>query len=160
VFQRGSRVAACGLALVLFVACGTGRLSQEEFIAAADEICADMEREVEEMGKPRSQEEFEEFVERSQEITIQGIERIRELEPPEADEERIERMLDLRAEAVRYLPEVQRAVETQDFEAMQEIGTRIQEAYGEAQQIALEYGFRDCAERGVDPIEDGAEPAD
>jgi hypothetical protein len=158
--RTGLSVTACGLALVVLVACGNGRLSREEFIAAADEICADIDRRTEALGQPRTQQEFQEFVEESQEITIQGLRQIRELQPPEADEGRVDRMLDLREEAVRSLPEIQEAVEAQDFQAMQEIGTRIQEAYGEAQRIASEYGFQDCAETAVDPVEEEAEPAD
>ena len=82
------RVASAGLCLTLLAGCG-GRLSREQFIARADEIGEEIDRETEELGKPRTREEFEEFVERGQEITIEGIERIRQLEPPEADEERV-----------------------------------------------------------------------
>lgn len=130
------------------VACGGGGLAKEEYIARADEICRASDRETEDLEVPRGVTETREFLEEAESITRRTLERLRELEPPEEDEARIEEMLTKVERAVDLLPQLGQALAQQDTQEGQadarQIATEIQEASSEAQEIARAYGFKEC----------------
>lgn len=151
--SRGARlIVAASLAALAFAACGgDDTLSKEEYIERADEICEDIDRQIRELGEPEDPEAFEELVEEGTEITNNGLERLRELEPPEEDRDQINRMLNKIEEAVELLPEIQEALEDRDVEELQRLQTQVQAAANEAQEIAEDYGFEQCARADVAP---------
>jgi hypothetical protein len=153
VHSRGLRlVAVVSLAALALSACGgDGALSKDEFIEQADEICEDIDQQIAELGEPENREAFEELVDEGTEITNDGLERLRALEPPAEDRDQINRMLDKIEEAVELLPEIQVALEDRDVEALQTLQSEVQAAASEAQTIAEDYGFEQCARTDVAP---------
>ncbi len=150
--SRGARlIVVASLAALASAACGQDALSKEEFIEQADEICADIDQQIRELGEPQNQEDFEELVEEGTEITDDGLEELRDLEPPAEDRDQINPMLDKIEEAVELLPEIQEALENRDVEALQRLQTQVQAAANEAQTIADDYGFEQCARADVAP---------
>lgn len=151
--SRGLRlVAVVSLAALALSACGgDGALSKDEFIEQADEICEDIDQQIAELGEPENREAFEELVDEGTEITADGLERLRALEPPAEDRDQINRMLDKIEEAVELLPEIQVALEDRDVEALQTLQSEVQAAASEAQTIAEDYGFEQCARTDVAP---------
>lgn len=149
--RRTRLIAVASLAALAFASCGGDALSKEEFIEQADEICEDIDSQIQELGEPQNPEEFEALIEEGTEITNDGLERLRDLEPPAEDRDRINRMLDKIEEAVEQLPEIREALETRDVEALQRLQTEVQAAANEAQTIADDYGFQQCARADVAP---------
>lgn len=153
--SRGLRlITFASLAALAVSACGgDGALSKGEFIEQADDICEDIDEQIEDLGQPEDREGFEELVEEGTEITDDGLERLRALEPPPEDRDQINRMLDKIEEAVELLPQIQEALQDQDVEALQRLQTQVQAAAGDAQMIADDYGFEQCARTDVAPGE-------
>lgn len=151
--SRGLRlIAVVSLAALALSACGgNGALSKEEFIQQADAICEDIDEQIQALGEPQDPEDFEDLVEEGTEITNDGLEQLRALEPPAEDSDRINRMLDKIEEAIELLPEIQVALEDRDVEALQELQTQVQAAADEAQMVAEDYGFEQCARTDVAP---------
>jgi hypothetical protein len=136
-------VVLVALASITLQACGGG-LSKEEFIEAADEICAEADERSRDLEPPTNPQALRRFVDRAGEITRQLVEGLRELEPPERDEETIERMIDKIEEAVGYLPEIERAARLSDVTAIGQLGARLQAAASEANGLARDYGMKRC----------------
>ena len=141
---RASRIVAfASLSLIGLQACAGG-LSKEEFIEAADEICAAADERSQDLEPPTNPRALSRFVDRAEEITRQLVEDLRELEPPERDEDTIERMIDRIEEAIGYLPGIERAARLSDVAAIQQLGARLQAAASEANDLARDYGMKRC----------------
>jgi hypothetical protein len=142
--HRAARIVVlAALPLITLQACGGG-LSKEEFIEAADEICAEADERSQDLEPPTNPRALSEFVDRAEEITRQLVEDLHELEPPERDEETIGRMIDKIEEAVGYLPGIERAARLSDVTAIQQLGARLQAAASEANGLARDYGMERC----------------
>lgn len=153
---RPATIVAVGLVVViLLAACDDSGLSKEEFIARADEICADVNAKTQELEQPRDPGEFTRFARRAQAITQQAVADLRELDPPEDDAALIDRMIDKIEEAVSVLPEIGDAVAAEDFQRVQELGMQVQDNAQEAQEIAQNYGFEECARGNIAPAAGG-----
>jgi hypothetical protein len=139
------------LATFILAACSEDRLSKSEFISRADEICQDINKKSQELGRPSSPEQFDEFAERGEQVVRDGLGRLRELEPPADDEALIARFLKRIEEAADYLPQITNAVQERDVERINDLGLKIQVAANQAQEIASEYGFKECARSDVAP---------
>ena len=115
-------------------------LTREEFISEADAICAEGDREIEEageeLGDAPSEEELEQFTTEVVVPNVQDqIDQLRELPPPEGDEEDVAAILDA----------AQRGVD--ELEADPSLGIQGEDAGGafaEANQRAQGYGLTDC----------------
>ena len=121
-----------------------GGLSKEEFIEAADEICASADERSQDLEPPTNPEALRAFVERAEQITRRLVADLRELEPPEGDGDTIDRMIDKIEEAIGYLPAIERAARLSDLAAIQQLGARLQAAATEANDLARDYGMRKC----------------
>jgi hypothetical protein len=144
VHLRSSRIVAlAALSLIGLQACAGG-LSKEEFIEAADELCAEADERSQDLEPPTNPQALREFVQRAEEITGQLVEDLRELEPPEGDEDTIDRMIDKIEEAIGYLPGIERAARLSDVAAIQQLGARLQAAATEANGLARDYGMKKC----------------
>lgn len=148
--NRAARiVAAAPLIAIILVACGGDPLTKEEFITQADAICAAAEEEIADLERPTNPDQIDDFVERARELTENTLEQLRELEPPEADAEELERMLDAIQRAVDQLPDLAEAAKTNDTQAIADASREVQEATETSREIASEYGFEKCG--GVAP---------
>lgn len=136
-------VALLALSFLALQACGGG-LSKEEFIEAADEICEKADERSQDLEPPTNPQALRAFVERAERITRRLVEDLRELEPPEGDRDIIERMIGKIEEAIGYLPEIERAARRSDVAAIQQLGARLQAAASEANDLARDYGMKEC----------------
>jgi hypothetical protein len=135
---------ACLFATAL-PACSGDQLSKADLISQADEICSRANDEATALGEPTSGKQFAELIDEAKAIQDEAIADLRQLKPPDEDQEAYASMIDSLEEANSYLPQFEDAVESDDQDAMQEIGQKIGTAAGQAQEIAAEYGFEVCA---------------
>lgn len=132
-------------------ACTDDRLSKPEFIARADDICRTTNARVMDLGRPRNAAEFEEFVTEGEDLSEEMISGLEELDPPEADEEEIDAMIDRIEEATSLLPELREAARERDFAAVQETVEEIQVLASRTEEFAADYGFEECGRLDVAP---------
>ena len=141
---QGPRIVALAISASLCLpACSSGP-SKEEYIAQADEICAEAGAAGEALGIPKNEKEFDETVEEATQITLEAIAQLRALEPPEDDREVIETIYNNMEEAVAYIPQIQEASDRGDAEAMGELNQQLTHAAMVAEELARRYGFKEC----------------
>lgn len=143
--MKNARIWAVAALLVLS-ACSDGRLTKEEYIERADELCAEADAKTRELDPPKSPAELEEFVGRAQEITADLVADLRELEPPEEGRETIEQMLAKTEETMAYLPQIEEAVRAGERRRLASIAQDLQSSAAEANRLAQEYGFERCGQ--------------
>ena len=114
-------------------------LSKQEFIAAADEICASGDAEIDEGGQAFAGTEGEQVDELVGTVIVPGyreqIDQLEQLVPPEADQAQIDKFLNTFATGVDQLEE-----NPDQIVGGQAVATII-----EARQIARAYGMEACA---------------
>jgi hypothetical protein len=130
------------IALLALVSCEGDRLSKEEYISDADEICAEALEAAQEIPQPTDPGSAESYASELEEVTRGYISELRELEPPEADEEALGQLIDDIERAGLKIVEATRSNTS---------GGNPAEAYAEALELAedanesaAEYGFRSC----------------
>lgn len=144
--MQSARIVRWGLVagLLLATACSGGGLSKEEFIEQADEFCKAADERTQELEPPRTPAELDEFVEQARAVSIELLDDLRGLEPPEEDQETIDRMLSRIEEAVDFLPQIQEAARQRDSQEIARLGQELQATASEANEIAQEYGLEQC----------------
>lgn len=145
-------------ALVLgTTACGGGaqqteRLSEAEWIAQADAICANGTAELEALGLPEtgeelsavSAEEFVELLDEASEIGDEQLDGLRELNPPAEAEADYTRLLDLTVLQVKATRDLRDATADGDTDAIPGLLQEIQSIEQEADAIIEQYPFEEC----------------
>jgi hypothetical protein len=145
--MRVSSLALPAVAASLAVpACGGGgdRLTKMEYIAAADAICEEANRALEELGEPGSLTELADYAPKASEIVGDQLERLRDLRPPEAGEALIDKALDLSEQQNDLAQEIGEAAAAGDAERAGELLGQIRPLDEEANQIARDYGLQVC----------------
>lgn len=113
-------------------------LTKAEFIKQADAICAASEARIEKLGSEISEnssmEEITAFLEKKviPELTS-TVEKVRDLEPPKADADEVDAMLDALEAEVAKVKETPIAIMGDD-------------AFADANKLAADYGLTTCAE--------------
>jgi hypothetical protein len=132
---------------VLLGGCGGdgGRLSQEEYVAEGEEICAKYEAEGEALAEPQSLAGFGDFVDRAKPILERQLADFRALEPPEELQDRHDEALAVQEEGIRVLDGLKEAAAAEDEAAFQEAVDEIERIDGESERVALELGLDGCA---------------
>jgi ketosteroid isomerase-like protein len=159
-----TRVAAIAVGALLltatFAGCGgsddgSGALSKEDFIAQADQVCADFSAEAkktEEAFNTAIQEDDMEtagdlFAANAEQMDV-AVEEFADLTPPEADQETIDKFVSLSREQVDAAFELADAIAANDEQAVQAIDEEARGLDAEADLIADEYGMVDCGSAG------------
>lgn len=116
-------------------------LTKEEFIAQADQICADGNAEIEEASSAEfssgsvAQEEVDAFV---VEVTLPNIQeqsdQIAALTPPEGDEDQVDAILEALNSAI------------DEAEADPALASAIDSPFQEANRLVLDYGLNECGD--------------
>jgi len=138
------------LALTLGIAgCGgeDGRLSRAEFVDRATAICARAEERIGELAEPGSVDELATYAREARAITEDGVEDLRELEPPEPLEGGFDRYLESADEVVDLLGELERAAGAGNEEESRRIAGQIGTS-AEAQDAARAAGIPACEDEG------------
>lgn len=130
------------------VACGSKeevqRLTKQEFISEADDICRDANEAIGDLGQPTTSEELTAYVAEVEQISSEALTSIATLEPPEADAEEVQDAIKKLQSALDLLNQYQQANasgnKVASLVALQEANS----AALEAQSFAQRYGFREC----------------
>jgi hypothetical protein len=117
-------------------------LSRQEFVIAADAICASGDREIERQAaqtfgnQEPSEEEIEQFATDTIIPNIQSqVDQLRMLVPPEGDEEEVTAILDAAQSGVD---------EVEQDPSLAAEGSDAGGAFTEANNLARDYGLKDC----------------
>ncbi len=163
--ELSRRMAAIGVGTVLvaavFAGCGGsdsdsgGALSKEDFIAQADEICAESDAASDAFG-----EDFEaaygagdfdaaaELIEEADATTSEATDEIKALEPPEEDQATVDELFELTDQQEALVPDLIEAVRAGDNAAVTEVADEAEALDTQTNAIADEYGFVDCGSAG------------
>jgi len=119
---------------------GGERLSRDEFVDRATEICGRAEERIGELEEPTSVAELETYARDARGITEEGVDDLRELEPPQELEEGFDRYLEAADEVIALLGELEQVAEDgEEAEALriaEEIGSA--ETSGPARAAGIE----------------------
>ncbi len=145
------------LSAVLFVGCsgdgGNGpeekqALTKAEYIEQANDACADLEDQFENLEQPQSADDVEVFVNESQERLEAFIADLRELKAPEDIADEVETMLGKLDEGTSKFAQYAEAAQEQDAEAIDATTRQIREDFEAADKVASSIGLDRCANPG------------
>jgi hypothetical protein len=129
--------------LVVLAGCG-GENSRDDYADQANEICREGQRKVNEIERPSSPEEAASFFERAQRTTAQTLAEVREVDPPEQDRAKVDRLLGRIEEANELLPALGRAIADRDNRALGRITERFRAISRETLPLARELKLSSC----------------
>jgi hypothetical protein len=83
------------IVLVLAAGCGGGddRLSREEFVSEAEQVCDDFDQRVNEVDEPQNADDVERYVNEVRPVVEDGLNDLRGLQPPEEFEEQWDELM-------------------------------------------------------------------
>lgn len=148
--SRYARIVASAVLAVTWLTACSGDPKQD-FIDAADAICREADQRIDEVGAPVVEDEVREYVEDAKEIAGDLVDDLRELEPPEADQERIERMIEGFERSIDLLDPLADAAAEGDTKALQDLQEEVTQVTEEVSEIARSYGFETCGAKVLDP---------
>jgi predicted nucleic acid-binding Zn-ribbon protein len=126
---------------------GGGGLSQEEFVAELDQICADFNAKQDEIGEPETLEDVAEQGPQVQAEFEAAVERIRDLgDPPAEIAEDADRFREIAEDSQRLIGDLVDAAEANDLQRAEAIAEEGQALNDESEEIARELGAENCAE--------------
>ena len=148
--------AAVPLAALAIAGCGgDDKPSKEEFVAEADKVCADLEKQSEELqqSEPDNVQEIVDFTKKARTTAQDAVKRIRALEVPEgADGDKAkEWQAAVTAEAenqlIPALDDLQKAAEANDEKALVEAAQNIEQLEAtRSDKLANELGMKNCGD--------------
>jgi Tfp pilus assembly protein PilP len=131
--------------LVLAAGCGgDDRLSREEFVSEAEAICEDFDQRVNEVDEPESADDVERYVNEVRPVVEDGLDELRELQPPEEFEERWDVLMARNDDGLEALDDLAQAGANGDEARVQEISEDATRRDEESDRIALELGLEKC----------------
>ena len=149
--RRGALVLA---ALAVFAGCGDDAPTKEEFARSADQICADLERQSDELAETEatSADDVAQFADRARSTAREAVSRVRELEVPEgADGEVAMAWQDAVAnqaedELIPALDRLEQAAKEGDEQALLSAAQELEGLdSGRAERLAADLGADRCA---------------
>jgi hypothetical protein len=145
---RGALTLAAGAAALLVAGCGgEERLSQAEFQEQGNAICAKYDKQIEELGTPTSVEEVPGYVNKALPIVERQIEDMKELNPPEEDQETFDAMISEGEKTVEAGRDLGEAAEANDQAAIEKALNEGNAASDRADEHATDLGLTDCVEQ-------------
>jgi DNA-binding NtrC family response regulator len=143
------RVPAVAVVLAIVLAgCGESgddRLSREEYIRQADEICAEYDRRLDELPDPTNVRDLETLAQRAFPIAQEGIAKLRTLEPPEELARDVSRWLRLNDANARSIHRLEEAAARGATREVQRIASEAADNERKADELAKKIGLKDCA---------------
>ena len=149
------------------VACGDSGPTREEYIAKADAFCKERNAEAKKRNaklqqiatEAQSEDEFFEKatpeLEDGLEWTRDGQQEFKDIEPPEADKETIDKFVAATDDELAVLEKVVEAAKARDIERFADLANEQQNIDGRADEIAKDFGFKECGS-GANEAEAGA----
>jgi hypothetical protein len=126
---------------------GEERLSRAEFQEQGNAICAKYDKQIEEIGTPTSVEEVPEYVNKALPIVERQIEDMKELNPPEEDQEAYDEMIADAEKTVEAGRDLGEAAEANDEAAIEKALNEGNVASDRADEHATELGLTDCVDQ-------------
>ena len=141
-------IAISAAALVLG-GCGGGNgggeeMTADEFRQQADAICAEFEGRLDDLGRPESLDDLQNFVSEAVPIIEEGNAQLQELNPPDELQEQWDRAMEINNEQLETVRDLREAVEDGDQARVQELIEAGNESNAEADQLAADLGLEDC----------------
>jgi phage-related minor tail protein len=142
-------VIAISAAAVVLGGCGGGNgggeeMTADEFRQQADAICAEFEGRLDDLGRPESLDDLQNFVSEAVPIIEEGNAQLQELNPPDELQEQWDRAMKINNEQLETVRDLREAVEDGDQAHVQELIEAGNEANTEADQLAADLGLEDC----------------
>ena len=131
-------------------------VTRDEFVVAADAICADADTKLDALKEPESLDELQAFFEQAIAIQEDQIERLRALELPAGDAETVAHAYDLLDQIVELAKGAQDSIANGDLTILDALDKEIEPLQTEADQIALELGLLSCGTDNSNPMPDAA----
>lgn len=138
-------------AMTLLAGCSDGD-SKADFIAAADDVCREADESISEIGAPRLEERVLEYVEQAEEISAELVTDLRALDPPAADADEVEQMIDGLETATDMLEPLAQATLDRDAGELERLQQEIQQVTDDVSEFAESYGFEVCGAKVLDPL--------
>jgi hypothetical protein len=149
-------VLTAAMSAVLVAACGDSGPTREEYIAKADAFCKEHNAEAKERNQKlqeiataaKSESEF--FLKAKPELedglewTRDGQKEFKDIEPPEADKETIDKFVAATDEELAVLEKVVEAVRDNDLDRFTDLINEQENIDDRANAIARDYGFKEC----------------
>jgi hypothetical protein len=131
--------------LVLGAGCGGDEgLSREEFVSEAEAICDEFDQRVNEVDEPESPADVERYVNEVRPVVENGLNELRELQPPEEFQERWDVLMARNDEGLEALDDLAQAGANGDEARVQEISEDAARRDEESDRIVLELGLEKC----------------
>ena len=143
------RWAPVALLVSLLAASGCGgddRLSRAEYVREADAICEKYEKRLEEVREPQSLAEVPGYVDEARPVVEEGISELRDLEPPEDVQPKVDRWLSKNEQNLARIDDLSEAAEANDEQTVRDALGKLAENEEEADRLARDIGLRACAE--------------
>lgn len=138
---------AGALALAASACGGEDALSKEEFQKQGNAICAKYDKQIEDISTPTSVEEVPAYVNKALPIVERQIEDMKELNPPEEDQETFDALIAEAEKTVRAGRELGEAAEAKDDAAIEQTLNEGNTASDRADEHATELGLTDCVDQ-------------
>jgi hypothetical protein len=146
--RRGAAAVIAGGIVLAASACGgEERLSKEDFQNEGNAICAKYDKQIEDIGTPTSVEEVPAYVNKALPILERQIEDMKELTPPEEDQQAFDDMIAEAEKTVEAGRELGEAAEAMDAAAIEQTLDEGNAASARADRHATELGLTDCVEQ-------------
>jgi hypothetical protein len=135
---------------------GGGDVSKADYIAEADSLCKKLNDDAEKIGDELQQsvqgvksedELFEKITPKLEEgldLTRNGVEDFKNIEPPEADRATIDKLHGEMDKQVTLLEDVVAAAKDRDAQKFTQIADEGEKADDRTNQLAADYGFKEC----------------
>jgi hypothetical protein len=121
-----------------------GGLTQEEWVAAADAICAETTAGVDALPDPQSPEEIGEYFDELTAISQGSVDELRALGPPPELADRFDQALEVLEQQAQIVRDAAELAADGDFAGMEEALASIEPVAKEADEIAIEIGLTEC----------------
>jgi hypothetical protein len=145
---RGTAALVVGILVLAASACGgEDALSKEEFQEQGNAICEKYDKQIEDISTPTSVEEVPGYVNKALPIVERQIEDMKELSPPEEDQETFDAMIEEAEKTVQAGRELGEAAEAKDDAAIEQALNEGNTASDRADEHATELGLTDCVDQ-------------
>lgn len=144
---RGLFALVAGTAALAAAACGGDeRLSKEEFQKQGNAICSKYDKQIEAIGTPTSVEEVPAYVNKALPIVEREVGDMKELKPPEEDQEAFDRMIAAAENTLEAGRDLGEAAEKKDDAAIEKALNAGNTASDQADEQAQKLGLDECVD--------------
>lgn len=127
-------------------------LSQQQFVARANAVCATLNKEIEALPalpSPPDLPSIAAFASSMEPIFKDAVTKLQQLQPPAAKQDKFNSMLGAVQDSIRELPALRAAAESEDLQQVRKINNEFSSSSAEVD--ATDLGLTECARTDVQP---------